>query len=135
MAAYWDPKLEKMMENLASQIAQMQDQLSRDPGRNHVNNRVSLEQYYEALRLYEELGRKQELARLEQAKLELEQQAEAARAQTARADVMVRALEVAAQSGITGQQLLSAIEDFGEKLMSGESKAPVLLALEDKRSS
>ena len=67
-------------------------------------------------------------AELEHRKLDIEVE----KVQVQKAEVMVRALEVAANAGVSPDQLLHAIQDFGRNLMGssmlpGPASSPALL--------
>jgi hypothetical protein len=57
---------------------------------------------------------------------------EADRVSVQKAEVIVKALEVAAQHGVNPEHLLGAIRDLGANLLAGPAKSPLLL---DKKES
>lgn len=90
-----------------------------------------LERQEREARLTMEQEKQQFQFHLEDRKLELETE----RVQIAKAEVVVRALEVAAKSGVDGTLLLTAITNFSDKLLSSTpgtpSAAKQLLSLTD----
>jgi hypothetical protein len=106
-------------------------------------NRVEWQQQQEAIRLLNEWEKMSlEAARIEtdrlralgeieiqQRQLEIEHRKldiEAQRVQAEKAAVIVRALEVAVQGGVTGDQLLAAINDLGSRLLPAPEERRML---------
>lgn len=96
-------------------------------------NPVSSEEMMAAQRQYHELKTQSDQQKLARERLaqeaELEHRridVEVERVQVQKAEVMVRALEVAAHAGVSPEQLLGAIRDFGAQLLPGPSNSPLL---------